>query len=364
MKRFASILLLFVLLTASLALAEGAESAGFVPMQKGSKGDDVQALQQRLILLGYLQGTADGKFGDMTRAAVEAVQHAHSLEITGVAGEDELDALSEEIREYAQRAVIVAMTNAQAEDVFAEDGSFDPARFHSYVDESGFYMTLNSEGAWIEEDRDAWRVENIQLDMAGYETCMWASMNVCFDGTSFAVSNVTYCIATPEDMDSGDPDKLREEEIEASEDTPFLTVAASLVMGERESEILAREAAAEQESAAERQRWIDDQFDAEDGSHAGVEALILEKLSAPESYEHVETSWVEIVDESTMTKINLVLQGSKFPQRVKVGNLFINTTFHVKDEEGAERTGIAYAIAEYESDSLTLLGIVGLEADE
>ena len=359
MKRVASILLVLIIMIASLALAEGTEAAGSAALQKGSKGDEVVALQQRLILLGYLEGIADGKFGNMTQTAVEAVQSAHSLEVTGIAGEAEFDALSEELQVYAQRAAVVAMTNAQATDVFAEDGSYDPAKFHSYADESGFYMTLESEGAWLEEGRDMWRVENIQLGMEGDEKCLWASLNVCFDGTNFEVSNVSYCIATPEDLDSGDPEKIAEEEITGSEATPFLTVAPSLVMEERESVILALRAAAEQEAAAERRQWIDAQF-SEDGSHPGLKALILEQLSAPETYEHVETTWVEIVDEGVMSKINLVLQGSKFAQRVKVGNLFIETDFTVKDEEGNELAGTAYAIAEFESGALTLLGIVGL----
>ena len=364
MKRFISILLLLTMIVASFALAEGTEADGSIALQKGSKGEEVEALQQRLILLGYLEGAADGKFGDMTRSAVEKVQSAHDLEVTGIAGEDELDALSEELRAYAQRAVIVAMTNAQATDVFAEDGSYDPSKFHSYADESGFYMTLESEGIWTEDGRDNWFVENIQLGMHGYETCLWASLNVRFDGTNFEVSNVLYCIATPEDMDSGDPSKLEEGEIDASEDAPYLTVPSGMVKGERESEILARQAAAEQEAAAERQRWIDDQFSADDGSHAGLRTLILDRLGASESYEHIETTWVEIVDESVMSKINLVLQGSKFAQRVKVGNLFIETVFSIEDEEGNVLTGTAYAIAEYESETLTLLGIVGLEAEE
>ena len=51
--------------------AAPAEAAGYQTLQKGSKGDDVKALQQRLIQLNYLSGTADGDFGGKTASAVE-----------------------------------------------------------------------------------------------------------------------------------------------------------------------------------------------------------------------------------------------------------------------------------------------------
>ena len=43
-------------------------------LQRGSRGDEVKALQQRLIQLGYLEGEADGQFGKITASAIEAAQ--------------------------------------------------------------------------------------------------------------------------------------------------------------------------------------------------------------------------------------------------------------------------------------------------
>jgi len=39
----------------------------------------VQTLQNKLISLGYLSGSADGKFGSSTRRAVKAFQQANGL---------------------------------------------------------------------------------------------------------------------------------------------------------------------------------------------------------------------------------------------------------------------------------------------
>ena len=57
----------------------------YAPLEISSRGDDVKALQQKLIDLGYLTGSADGAFGAMTQQAVMAAQAAFGMEQTGVA---------------------------------------------------------------------------------------------------------------------------------------------------------------------------------------------------------------------------------------------------------------------------------------
>ena len=59
----------------------------------GSTGDGVKQLQQKLIDLGYLSGSPDGKFGKWTAEAVKTAQKALGLEETGVADAAFLDAL-------------------------------------------------------------------------------------------------------------------------------------------------------------------------------------------------------------------------------------------------------------------------------
>ena len=53
-------------------------------LANGSRGDDVKALQQALIKLGYLGGGADGIFGKKTEKAVRDFQTANGLDATGV----------------------------------------------------------------------------------------------------------------------------------------------------------------------------------------------------------------------------------------------------------------------------------------
>lgn len=53
-------------------------------LKRGSKGNEVKTLQERLIALGYLAGSADGDFGGKTEAALIAYQKAAGLEATGI----------------------------------------------------------------------------------------------------------------------------------------------------------------------------------------------------------------------------------------------------------------------------------------
>ena len=63
-------------------------------LKKGSRGDAVKALQQKLISLGYLSGSADGIFGESTLKAVIAFQTAQSLTADGAAGSATMAALN------------------------------------------------------------------------------------------------------------------------------------------------------------------------------------------------------------------------------------------------------------------------------
>lgn len=56
-----------------------------IPLQKGSKGDEVIKLQNRLNELGYSVGRADGDFGNKTKTAIEQFQKDNGLEVTGIA---------------------------------------------------------------------------------------------------------------------------------------------------------------------------------------------------------------------------------------------------------------------------------------
>lgn len=64
------------------------ETALVNTLRYGSEGAEVTTLQNRLIALGYLAGSADGKFGRDTKSAVIAFQKANGLSADGVVGTD------------------------------------------------------------------------------------------------------------------------------------------------------------------------------------------------------------------------------------------------------------------------------------
>ena len=53
---------------------------------RGSKGPEVIELQKKLAQLGYSVGTADGKFGSKTEAAIRRFQKERGLRVDGLAG--------------------------------------------------------------------------------------------------------------------------------------------------------------------------------------------------------------------------------------------------------------------------------------
>lgn len=69
--------------------------ATYSNLSYGSSGDEVKKLQQSLINAGYDLGStgADGKFGDLTQAAVKQYQQANGLAVDGIAGKNTLGKL-------------------------------------------------------------------------------------------------------------------------------------------------------------------------------------------------------------------------------------------------------------------------------
>ena len=97
MKRFVfGRKLMISLLALCLCMAMTVPALALDPstLYNGSRGEEVKALQQKLIDLGYLEGTADGIFGNKTEKAVRRFQWKNRMSADGLAGKKTLAALN------------------------------------------------------------------------------------------------------------------------------------------------------------------------------------------------------------------------------------------------------------------------------
>lgn len=138
--------------------------------------------------------------------------------------------------ENAKRSAVVAITNAFAMDVFAEDGNtYDVSKFHSYADTSGnvydYFMKVNSWGTWSAKDEQTWHVDSLILEKIS-GTVANAKLDVNFDGTNYVVSNIKGTFGNP----SASADNLIDlSEIAYGSTAPiYLTVSAELIKNNRE----------------------------------------------------------------------------------------------------------------------------------
>lgn len=87
MKRFWNRMLIFALALVTVLVLTPGLRAEAAALKQGSKGTEVKHLQQNLIGLGFLEGSADGSYGGKTKAAVKDFQTEFGLEPDGNAGE-------------------------------------------------------------------------------------------------------------------------------------------------------------------------------------------------------------------------------------------------------------------------------------
>jgi len=83
-------------------------SGGYRALKLWEQGDDVKALQQGLLALGFKFGKADGVYGPRTRNAVLRFQRKYGLNADGVVGDEtraKLNALGVEIPLYVTPAM-------------------------------------------------------------------------------------------------------------------------------------------------------------------------------------------------------------------------------------------------------------------
>ncbi|MFT9494832.1 cell wall hydrolase [Anaerosolibacter sp.] len=90
LKRFTRILVVILILSLQVT---NVFADTYALLKLGSRGNDVVKLQQTLNSRGYSAGTADGIFGQKTKAAVTSFQKSNGLMVDGIAGNQTQSAL-------------------------------------------------------------------------------------------------------------------------------------------------------------------------------------------------------------------------------------------------------------------------------
>jgi len=75
--------ILVVLVFSVVFLMPAAYAASEEALQVGDRGDEVQAVQEKLSQMGYVVGSMDGVYGDVTADAVKAMQKEKNLPVDG-----------------------------------------------------------------------------------------------------------------------------------------------------------------------------------------------------------------------------------------------------------------------------------------
>ena len=101
-------------------------------LEVGSRGNDVVKVQKRLIQYDYLDGTADGRYGEATRAAVVLFQKRNGLAVDGKVGPATAAALGVTLSGSSSAAVSSSSTYVSSDHRLLSRLVYAEARGESY----------------------------------------------------------------------------------------------------------------------------------------------------------------------------------------------------------------------------------------
>lgn len=246
--------------------------------------------------------------------------------------------------ENAKRAAVVAITNGIATDVFAKDGNtYDASKFHSFADTSGnfynYYMKVNSLGTWTVKNEKSWHVVSLELEHA-LGNVYKLDLDVNFDGTNYSVSNIKGTYGRSENIQdiSGT--------LSESDKSLFLKIPANLIKENRTNTRLDT-----------HKDWVASQISSWDFSNRDLNALIKKNLNDEKSFKHIETTYVEIVNEKMRDMTNEMIKSSNSTARVEIGDIWFTTKFSAKNAFNGTVKNTAVGFASFKEDTVILVAI-------
>lgn len=333
----------------------------------GQSGQTAQKINAQLEALDYIgQGYAlqykegkkeltdfDPKKYDVTEGLVDSEAKTITLTL-----ESNIPVEVNFSEEEGRRAVVVAITNCYATDVFNEAGTYDSSRFHNYADMSGYYMTVEEKGTWSVTDESTRDVSGMVLKAAGSDFYARVDAQVTFNGTDFTINHATVKYASSlEAITSQDENQVGTEKLKPSDSSPYLTVPSSLIADDRntQAESQAREA---ENAAAEEQTtydsWVSSQFSWWDGKNKAFVDAVKERLNDEKSFEHIETGYIACKDEETLASVNSAFSTNGEPV-ANLNDIYVTMEFSAKNGFNGTIKSRAHGIIHYPSGSVTVL---------
>ena len=142
-------------------------------------------------------------------------------------------------KEFAQRAIMVSVTNRSSPYVYSNDGnSYDTSKFHTYSDTSIFYAETHTLGNWESLNEMTWRVSDMKLHLKGIDisTYIKISADISLTDEYIFLSNISIAQGRLDYLDSNDPNRLDIVTYSAPTDhTPYFIVPHTLIMEDRDS---------------------------------------------------------------------------------------------------------------------------------
>lgn len=140
-------------------------------------------------------------------------------------------------------------------------------------------------------------------------------------------------------------------DIDEGEDSDVLVMAGVYHDGNSDITVMS----SEYNSA--KNNWISSQFSLWDGAHTALEDLIKDNLNDEKSYDHIETTYIDVNSQEMKDTVNGILLDAGYSNRVEIDDLFITTEFSAKNAFGGTVKNTAFGIASYANNSITLVAI-------
>jgi hypothetical protein len=122
--------------------ASGNNSSAITILKRGSSGDLVKDLQEKLTSMKYSLGKADGEYGRLTEEAVRKFQRDNNLDADGVAGPITLEMINKKTNIKSNRIRVTAnVLNVRA-------GAGTNHSIRSTVQKGAVYEVLEEKDGW------------------------------------------------------------------------------------------------------------------------------------------------------------------------------------------------------------------------